>query len=117
MSNSDILLFEFVTRIAYNVEGLSNELKWYFSQYLTFHFSKTLSVNQIQNIENKKASQLYKSNDEIKETALVFSVEDRIWSVASIQLLQAQAKRIDDRIVSRRIDKLLKELISICRTL
>src|SRR5258708_8205168 len=114
MSNSDILLFEFVTRIAYNIEGLSNELKWHFSQYLTFHFSKTISINQIQNIENKKASQHYRNNDEIKEAALPFSIHDRIWSVASLQLLQAQAERIDDRIISRRIDQLVKDLISIC---
>jgi hypothetical protein len=114
MSNSDILLFEFVTRIAYNIEGLSNELKWYFSQYLAFHFSKTLSISQIQNIENKKASQLYKNNDEIREAAMAFSVDDRIWSVASIQLLQTQAEKIDDRVVSRRIGQLFKDLVSIC---
>lgn len=113
MISSDKSLLEFITRLTYNIEGLPGELKLYFSQFLTFHFSKTLSTNQIQDIENKKGSKIFESKEEMLEAASTFSAEDRIWAIASIQLLQSQAERIDDRIVSRRIGKLLKDLISI----
>lgn len=61
MPPSDKALLEFIVRLAYNVEGLPGELKLYFSQFITFHFSKRLSQNQIQDIENKRASKVFAS--------------------------------------------------------
>jgi len=61
MSNSDILLFEFVTRIAYNIEGLSNELKWYFSQYLTFHFQERFRSVNFKTLKTKKPRSFIKT--------------------------------------------------------
>ena len=110
MISSDTKLLEFMTRLTYNIEGLPGELKLYTSQFLTFHFSKTLSRNQIEHIENKKASSVYRTNEEILEAALSFSGQDKIWCIASIQLLQAQAEKIDNRIISRRIEQLLENL-------
>jgi hypothetical protein len=105
-------LLEFIARFAYNIEGLSGELKLYFSQFLTVQFSKTLSKNQIEDIENRKASQQL-SHDEKIAAALSFSEENKVWCVASLHLLQAQAEKLDDRIVSRKIGQLSNELISI----
>ncbi len=112
MSSSDKSLLEFITRLAYNIEGLPGELKLYFSQFLTFHFLKRLSRNQIQDIENKRASSVYSSPEEIAKAASSFTQSEKEWAVAAIQILQSQAEKIDDRIVSRRINKLLTELIS-----
>lgn len=113
MSFSNTKLLEFITRLTYNIEGLSGELKLYFSQFLTFHFSKTLSNNQIQDVENWKASKTFESKEEILEAASVLSIENKIWSIAAIQLLQMQAEKVDDRIVSRRVGLLIKDLVSI----
>lgn len=110
---SDKALLEFIVRLAYNVEGLPGELKVYFSQFLTFHFSKGLSQNQIQDIENKRSSHIFSGPEEIAEAAAHFSIEDKIWTIASIQILQSQAEKIDNRIVWRRIDELLKNLIAV----
>lgn len=115
MISNDKALLEFIIRLAYNVEGLPGELKLYFSQFLTFHFSKRLSNNQIQDIENKRASRVFVSHQEIAEAAAVFTQEEKIWAVASIQILQNQAEKIDNRIVSRRISHLLNELISVLK--
>ncbi len=111
--NSDKILLEFITRLTYNIDGLSGELKLYFSQVLSYHFSKTLSKEQIQNIENKKASKKFENNEEILKIASGFSSEDRIWCIAATQLLQSQAEKMDDRVVSRRIGLVTKNLITI----
>ncbi len=113
MNSSDKRLLEFIARLAYNIDGLSGELKLYFSQFLTFHFSRTLSKSQIEHVENKKASKRFDSRDEIAQASKEFSVENKIWCVAAIQLLQIQAEQADDRIVSRKIGKLLNDLISV----
>jgi hypothetical protein len=113
MDRSDATLLEFVARLTYNVDGLSAKLRLYFSQFLTFHFSKHLSINQIQDIENKRASRRLVGTDEIREAGTVLSRADRCWAVAAIQLLQAEVERVDDRVVSRRLGKLVEELISL----
>src|SRR6185369_15974824 len=93
--------------------GLSGELKLYVSQFLTFHFSKTISKNQIEDVENKKASLPFKNHGEIRDAAAAFSVENKVWTIAAIQLLQIEAEKMDDRILSRRIGALLNDLASI----
>lgn len=113
MISSDTRLLEFMTRLTYNVEGLPGELKLYVSQFLTFHFLKTLSRNQIEHVENKKASAHFRNSEEIQVASLTFSTEEKVWIIAALQLLQAQAEKIDNRIVSRKIGFRLKELISI----
>jgi hypothetical protein len=111
MQATDKNLLEFIARLAYNIEGLSGELKLYFSQFLTSHFSKTLSRDQIEDVENRKASKRLKLADWERATT-IFSTEDKVWCVAALYLLQAQAEKVDDRIVSRKIGQLSRELIS-----
>jgi hypothetical protein len=111
MDRSDATLLEFIARLTYNVDGLSAKLRLYFSQFLTFHFSKHLSRNHIQDIENKRASRSFASADKIREAGAKLTLADRCWTVAAIQLLQAEVERVDDRVVSRRLGKLVEELI------
>ena len=111
MDRNAASLLEFISRLTYNVEGLSGELRLYLSQFLTFHFSRELSVNQIQNIENKRASRVFKDASEIREAGATLAVADRCWVVAAIQLVQAEAERVDDRVVSRRLGRLVDDLI------
>ena len=112
MQATDKNLLEFIARLAYNIDGLSGELKLYFSQFLTAHFSKVLSKDQIEDVENRKASrQLIDADRAVAASS--FSKENKIWCIAALQLLQKQAERVDDRIVSRKISKLGNELISV----
>jgi len=110
MSGNDKDLLEFIARLAYNISGLSGELKLYFSQFVTSHFTKTLSKNQIEDIENRKASNLLTEAD-WHHAAQIFSKDSKIWCVAALRLLQKQAEKVDDRIVSRKIDRLTNELL------
>jgi hypothetical protein len=110
---SSARLLEFVTRLTYTLDGLSGKLRLYFSQFLTFHFSKTLSINQIENIENKQASLLLKSDEAIREAAVPLTDVEKCWAVGAIQHLQAEAERIDDRVVSRALGKLAEQLITV----
>ncbi len=103
-------LLEFIARLAYNIPGLSGELKLYFSQFLTAHFSKALSKSQIEDIENRKASKAL-SDADWQQAASIFSEESKVWCVAALRILQKQAERVDDRIVSRKISQLENELI------
>lgn len=112
MQATDKNLLEFIARLAYNVEGLSGELKLYFSQFLTAHFSKTLAKDQIEDVENRKASRQLSDADRAV-AASSFSREKKIWCIAALQLLQKQAEKVDDRIVSRKIGQLGSEHISI----
>lgn len=115
MDRSAATLLEFVSRLAYNVDGLSGKLKLYLSQFLTFHFSKTLSTNQIQEIENRKASKSFGSEDEIAAAATDLTEAEKCWTIASIELLHAESERLDDRVVSRRLTTLINNLTRILK--
>src|SRR5689334_2381850 len=111
-------LLEFVARLTYNVDGLSGKLRLYFSQFLTFHFSRHLSINQIQAIENRKASKPLRSNDEILNAAKNLSEEEKCWAIAAIDLLRAESERVDNRVVSRKLTEVIStvgELLSIAK--
>ena len=97
MKATDKDLLEFIARLAYNVEGLSGELKLYFSQFLTSHFSKTLSKEQIEDVENRKASKQISQGD-WQEAASSFSKEYKVWCGATLQLLQKQARSEERRV-------------------
>ncbi|MCE2995412.1 MAG: hypothetical protein LW863_07435 [Flammeovirgaceae bacterium] len=105
-------VLEFIARLAYNIPGLSGELKLYFSQFLTAHFSKTLSKEQIEDIENRRASSVI-TEEEKNKVARSFSFEDKAWCIAALGRLQDQAEKVDDRILSRRIGKLIEELTAL----
>jgi hypothetical protein len=113
MESSPKLLLEFITRLTYNLEGLSSELKLRFSQFLTFHFSKHLSISQIQDIENRKAFKTFHGDEEIIQASTSLSKEDLIWSVAAVQWLQAQASQVDNLTLSRRIESLAQRLMTL----
>lgn len=102
-------LIEFISRVTYNIEGLPNELKLYFSQFLISHFSNVVSKEQIEDIENRKASKAIKNADLIQASSS-FSTKDKVWCVAAMNHLRAQAEKLDDRIVSRKIGGIINEL-------
>lgn len=102
-------LIEFISRVTYNIEGLPNELKLYFSQFLISHFSNIVSKEQIKDIENRKASKAIKHDDLIQASSS-FSTKDKVWCVAAMNHLRAQAEKLDDRIVSRKIGGIINEL-------
>jgi hypothetical protein len=110
MDRSAVRLLEFVARLTYNVHGLSGQLKLYFSQFLTFHFSKVLSASQIQQVENQRASKPLTDEGEIANVGRDLSESDRCWAIAAIDLLRKEAERVDDRIVSRRLATLTSDL-------
>jgi hypothetical protein len=108
---SDAQLLEFVARLTYNIDGLSGRLRLYFSQFLRFHFSKTLSANRIESIEIRKASQALTTDDEIRNAATSLDETQRCWTVAAIQHLRDEARRSDDRVASRRLELLEDRLV------
>ncbi|MEI9919385.1 MAG: hypothetical protein WDO14_11355 [Bacteroidota bacterium] len=110
MATSEKSVLEFITRLTYNIDGISTSLKLYLSQFFTFHFSNSLSVDVIQNIENKKASRGYSNNDEIKSAVADFSLEQRAWCVAVIRLLRKEAEATAERKWLNRVDGIAKDL-------
>ncbi|HEX8059648.1 MAG TPA: hypothetical protein VF473_01880, partial [Cyclobacteriaceae bacterium] len=113
MTTSDKSVLEFVTRLTYNIEGLSSNLKLYLNQFLTFHFSKTLSVDVIQNIENKKASKAFRNDDELQIASSSFSDDERAWCVAVVKLLKKQADESGDKLFSVKLGRLADSLVLI----
>lgn len=108
-------VLEFVTRLTYNIEGLSPGLKLYLSQFITFHFSKTLSVEVIQNIENKKASKAFRNDEELQEASSAFSEDERAWCVAVVKLLKKRAEESGDELFSIKLGRLVAGLTSTLR--
>ncbi len=89
---------------------LPGRLKLYFSQFLSFHFSETLSTDQIQYIENKKASLPFANNEEIADAVRDFKVEEKVWVVAAMMILKSEAEAIDDRVFSHKLEVVIKNI-------
>ncbi|MEJ0031318.1 MAG: hypothetical protein WDO15_13505 [Bacteroidota bacterium] len=113
MATSEKSVLEFITRLTYNLDGISTSLKLYLSQFFTFHFSNTLSVDVIQNIENKKASLGYKDNTDIKKAVADFSMEQRAWCIAVLRLLRKYAEATEEKRWLNRLDELTRTLVAV----
>ena len=108
--NSPKSQVEFITRLVYNLDGLPGRLKLYFSQFLSFHFSKILSPEQIQHIENKKASHPFANDEEMVLASKDFTLDEKVWVVASLTLLRSEAEKIDDRVFSLKTDLVIRKI-------
>ncbi len=93
MNTSERQLLEFISRLTYNIEGLSLSLKLYISQVLTYHFSENLSEDFIRDIENKKAARRFKNAEEVRNAAADFSVEQKAWCIGVLMILRDQAEK------------------------
>jgi hypothetical protein len=72
----------------------------YLNNFLTFHFSKSLSIDVIQSVENEKASIGFRSEEELQDAATAFADEERAWCVAVVKLLRKQAEGSGDKLLS-----------------
>lgn len=113
MSTSDKHLLEFIARVVYNIEDLPGRLKVFFNRFMTFHFSEQLSVNQIQDIENRNASKGFFSEAELAQSAAQLSAEQRVWAAAVMLVLQTEAGRMDDRKVLRNIGHAMGRVLDV----
>ena len=105
-------LLEFATRLVYSVEGISTELKVYWSQVLAVIFSDTLQDSQIQFTESSAATRSFKRPEEINEFTTTLSREDLVWSLALVHTLYVRAELLKDQLAAKRINWMMDQIIT-----
>lgn len=113
MPESSRRQLEFIARLTYTLPGLSGKLRLYFSQFLHFHFSQTLSRDLIQNTENKKASKGFASDEEIKEFTSSLSISELSWCIGAVSLFKKLASDDGDKVVTERLGRLVEKLVAL----
>src|SRR5437016_4069013 len=104
-------LLESSTKILYSIKTLSGEVKLYWSKYLSYSFPEFTQAQKRQK-EILLASKPLLTREGVESEFNNLSDNDKIWVLASLQLLIEFAAKIEDWISNREIILLRDSLIS-----
>src|SRR5882762_757618 len=98
------------TRIVYSIDGLSGDLKVYWSKWISYFFSTVLRPAQIQQHEIQAAAHPVKDLTNIPESIDGLTLQDQIWIAASLRQLASVAVLRNDWVAQRNILQMIERV-------
>lgn len=95
----------------YSIEGLSDELKVYWSRVLSIIFADALPESQIQFNESKAATRRFRDEGSLLEFTKTLTQEELIATLALITALCDQAEMTKDQLGLKRIRQVIDKII------